>query len=209
MYNDVRKCAEVHREVRRYIRTIAKPGVRLFDLCETLEDSVRKLIEEKGLQVRCIWGCLAMRDAHATVCFGRSVWRPHIESLACQLMAVIISAQARLEEGSLWERQANRICVARGAPSRGSVRMRQPHIITGTHPPSQPGLLSRSIRCCQHNMLTLAPCVHTGGRRVPHRLLPQLRRRALDAQRGAPTRSVASASCISVLINPFSFLLGR
>ena len=52
MYNDVRKAAEVHRAVRKYIKKIAVPGVKLIDLCETLEDSVRKLIEEKGLQAR-------------------------------------------------------------------------------------------------------------------------------------------------------------
>ncbi len=52
MYNDVRKASEVHRAVRKYIKTIAVPGVKLIDMCETLENSVRKLIEEKGLQVR-------------------------------------------------------------------------------------------------------------------------------------------------------------
>ena len=50
MVNDVRKAAEVHRQVRNYIRTIAKPGVLLIDMCEQLEDCVRKLIEENGLE---------------------------------------------------------------------------------------------------------------------------------------------------------------
>lgn len=35
--------------MRSYIRTIAKPGIKMVDLCETLEGSVRALIEEKGL----------------------------------------------------------------------------------------------------------------------------------------------------------------
>jgi len=52
MLNDVRKAAEVHRAVRRYIRKVAVPGVRLFDMCETLENSVRALIQERGLQAR-------------------------------------------------------------------------------------------------------------------------------------------------------------
>ncbi len=52
MYNDVRKAAEVHRAVRKHIKTVAVPGVKLIDMCETLENSVRALIEEKGLQVR-------------------------------------------------------------------------------------------------------------------------------------------------------------
>jgi methionyl aminopeptidase len=36
-------------QVRSYIRTIAKPGIPLTQLCETLEDSVRNLIEARGL----------------------------------------------------------------------------------------------------------------------------------------------------------------
>ena len=52
MYNDVRKAAEVHRTVRSYIKKIAVPGVKLIDMCETLENSVRSLIQERGLQAR-------------------------------------------------------------------------------------------------------------------------------------------------------------
>ena len=36
-------------QVRSHIRTIAKPGILMVDLCETLENSVRQLIEENGL----------------------------------------------------------------------------------------------------------------------------------------------------------------
>ena len=36
-------------QVRSYIRTIAKPGILMVDMCETLENSVRQLIEENGL----------------------------------------------------------------------------------------------------------------------------------------------------------------
>ena len=50
MYNEVRQCAEVHREVRQYIDGWVKPGMKLIDVCETLEDSVRRLIEERGLE---------------------------------------------------------------------------------------------------------------------------------------------------------------
>jgi methionyl aminopeptidase len=49
MINEVRQCAEVHREVRKYMHTIAKPGILMSDLCNKLEDSVRKLIDERGL----------------------------------------------------------------------------------------------------------------------------------------------------------------
>ncbi|KAG6544406.1 hypothetical protein Mapa_014240 [Marchantia paleacea] len=50
MYNAVRQAAEVHRQVRSYIRKYAKPGVAMVDICETLEDMVRKLIAENGLK---------------------------------------------------------------------------------------------------------------------------------------------------------------
>ena len=39
----------VRTQVRSHIRTIAKPGILMVDLCETLENSVRQLIEENGL----------------------------------------------------------------------------------------------------------------------------------------------------------------
>ena len=54
MYNSVRQAAEVHRQVRKYVQTIAQPGIKLFDLCERLEACVRQLIEEKGLEVRLV-----------------------------------------------------------------------------------------------------------------------------------------------------------
>ncbi|GER42808.1 methionine aminopeptidase 2 [Striga asiatica] len=50
LYNAVRQAAEVHRQVRQYIRKILKPGMLMTDLCETLENTVRKLISENGLQ---------------------------------------------------------------------------------------------------------------------------------------------------------------
>ena len=38
----VRQAAEVHRQVRKYIRTVAKPGVLLSDMCEKLENTVSR-----------------------------------------------------------------------------------------------------------------------------------------------------------------------
>lgn len=37
-------------QVRTYIRKFAKPGVLMTDLCETLENSVRQLIKENGME---------------------------------------------------------------------------------------------------------------------------------------------------------------
>ncbi|GAQ79768.1 methionine aminopeptidase 2 [Klebsormidium nitens] len=50
MYENVRQAAEVHRQVRKYVRTIAKPGVHIATMAESLEDCVRKLIQANGLQ---------------------------------------------------------------------------------------------------------------------------------------------------------------
>lgn len=48
-YNDVRRAAEAHRTVRKYMQTVIKPGMRMIDICEMLEDCSRKMINEKGL----------------------------------------------------------------------------------------------------------------------------------------------------------------
>lgn len=37
-------------KVRKYMRSVIKPGMLMVDLCETLENTVRKLISENGLQ---------------------------------------------------------------------------------------------------------------------------------------------------------------
>lgn len=37
-------------QVRRYIQGIAKPGIGMTDLCERLENCVRQLIKENGLE---------------------------------------------------------------------------------------------------------------------------------------------------------------
>ncbi|KAG2282475.1 hypothetical protein Bca52824_053695 [Brassica carinata] len=50
IYNSVRQAAEVHRQVRKYVRSIVKTGILMTDICETLEDTVRKLISENGLK---------------------------------------------------------------------------------------------------------------------------------------------------------------
>ncbi|KAF7132944.1 hypothetical protein RHSIM_Rhsim09G0000700 [Rhododendron simsii] len=50
IYNSVRRAAEVHRQVRKYVKGILKPGMLMIDLCETLENTVRKLVSENGLE---------------------------------------------------------------------------------------------------------------------------------------------------------------
>lgn len=49
MYKEVRLAAEVHRQTRKYAQSFIKPGMLMTDICERIEDSTRKLIEENGL----------------------------------------------------------------------------------------------------------------------------------------------------------------
>ncbi|KAG8458279.1 hypothetical protein KFE25_001571 [Diacronema lutheri] len=48
-YNEIRRAAEVHRQVRKYVQTIARPGILMTELCEKLEDMNRRLVQENGL----------------------------------------------------------------------------------------------------------------------------------------------------------------
>ncbi|ELR12209.1 methionine aminopeptidase, type II, putative [Acanthamoeba castellanii str. Neff] len=50
VYREARLAAEVHRQVRQYAEGIIKPGARLIDICEQLENMNRKLVKENGLQ---------------------------------------------------------------------------------------------------------------------------------------------------------------
>ena len=47
---DYRKAAEVHRQVRQYIQTIAKPGISMSQLAQEIEDGVRALTNHQGLE---------------------------------------------------------------------------------------------------------------------------------------------------------------
>jgi methionyl aminopeptidase len=49
IHNKVRHAAEVHREVRHYAQSIIQPGIKLIDMCESIEQMNRKLVEESGL----------------------------------------------------------------------------------------------------------------------------------------------------------------
>ncbi|KAF3491826.1 methionine aminopeptidase 2 [Arthroderma uncinatum] len=48
--NDYRKAAEVHRQVRQYVQTIAQPGVSMEKLAQEIEDGVRALTGHQGIE---------------------------------------------------------------------------------------------------------------------------------------------------------------
>ena len=49
-YNEIRKAAEVHRQVRKYAKANIKPGMSMIQICELIENGTRQLIQEKGLE---------------------------------------------------------------------------------------------------------------------------------------------------------------
>ncbi|VDC06738.1 unnamed protein product [Peniophora sp. CBMAI 1063] len=48
-YASIRRAAEVHRQVRAYARKTIKPGMRMTDIANLIEDGTRALVEEDGL----------------------------------------------------------------------------------------------------------------------------------------------------------------
>jgi len=49
--NELRRAAEVHKQVRYYAHKYIKPGLKMVDICETIENAVRNLIEAKDNDV--------------------------------------------------------------------------------------------------------------------------------------------------------------
>ena len=51
-YSEVRVAAECHRQVRKHMQSIIKPGILMTDMCEQLENLNRRLVQENGLKAR-------------------------------------------------------------------------------------------------------------------------------------------------------------
>lgn len=49
-YQHIRRAAEVHRQVRKYVRKTIKPGMTMTEIAECVEDGTRALVEENGLE---------------------------------------------------------------------------------------------------------------------------------------------------------------
>lgn len=49
-YQNIRRAAEVHRQVRQYARKAIKPGMRMSDIADLIENGTRALVEENGLE---------------------------------------------------------------------------------------------------------------------------------------------------------------
>ncbi|KIJ33367.1 hypothetical protein M422DRAFT_76487 [Sphaerobolus stellatus SS14] len=49
-YANIRRAAEVHRQVRKHIKPFIKPGMTMTSIAEMIEDGTRALVEENGLE---------------------------------------------------------------------------------------------------------------------------------------------------------------
>lgn len=47
-YQNIRRAAEVHRQVRSYARQNIKPGMTMIEIAEMIENGTRALVEENG-----------------------------------------------------------------------------------------------------------------------------------------------------------------
>ena len=50
LYDKLRHASEVHRQVRHSAQSFIKPGIKLIDMCERLEETNRRLVQESGLE---------------------------------------------------------------------------------------------------------------------------------------------------------------
>lgn len=49
-YQNIRKAGEVHRQVRQRVQKYIQPGMSLMEIANYIEDGVRALVEEDGLE---------------------------------------------------------------------------------------------------------------------------------------------------------------
>ena len=49
-YENIRRGAEVHRLVRKHARKVIRPGMTMTEIANEIEDTVRALVEENGLE---------------------------------------------------------------------------------------------------------------------------------------------------------------
>ena len=49
-YNNIRRAAEVHRQVRQYAKKTIRPGMKMIEIADLIEDGVRAVVEENGLE---------------------------------------------------------------------------------------------------------------------------------------------------------------
>ena len=90
MYNEIRQAAEAHRQTRQYIQKWVKPGMKMIDICNELESTARKLINENGLQViQIVEKDLISTKAYQSLSF--CIWMAHAIMRLCVSGRISIS----------------------------------------------------------------------------------------------------------------------
>mmetsp|Transcript_30158 Transcript_30158/g.72327 ORF Transcript_30158/g.72327 Transcript_30158/m.72327 type:complete len:480 (+) Transcript_30158:57-1496(+) len=79
-YQDIRRAAECHRQVRRFAQSYIRPGMTMIEICQKLEAKTLELIEKDGLN--CGWGfptgcSLNHVAAHYTPNYGDKIVLTH------------------------------------------------------------------------------------------------------------------------------------
>ena len=107
----LRKAAEVHRQVRKHAQSIARPGIKLVDLCQQIETSIRYIIQADGLEGGQAFptGCsLNHIAAHYTPNYGDDT---------ILSMLSTNNSQGRCNEDRFWHSHRwpfNRLCIYGG-----------------------------------------------------------------------------------------------
>ena len=55
-YQNVRRAAEVHRQVRRYVQSFVRPGIPMIELVQRLEAKTLELVKKEGMSLETGWG---------------------------------------------------------------------------------------------------------------------------------------------------------
>lgn len=81
-YNNIRRAAEVHRQVRQAARKFIKPGQPMIEIAEYIENGTRALVEENGMESGVgfptglsLNNCAAHYSPNGGDTTGESVWQ--------------------------------------------------------------------------------------------------------------------------------------
>jgi len=120
-YNNIRKAAEVHRQVRAYARRMIKPGVSMTEIAENIENATRSLVEGDGFEAGVGFPTglnVNHIAAHYSPNAGDKQSVSHISNVFRDQLSVDVpfcsSAAERCAQGRLWsarERSNRGFCI--------------------------------------------------------------------------------------------------
>ena len=108
MYNEIRQAAEAHRQTRQYIQKWVKPGMKMIDICNELESTARKLINENGLQVIQIDNNGLIRGSNY---ISHCIWMAHA------IMRFYVSGRSSISDRMLYQPLCRTLHTKRRRPN--------------------------------------------------------------------------------------------